>query len=53
MRVVALEEHFNVPALVKRIDPAAISRPRLHARADRPRAGRTRWRCCPRSASSG
>ena len=26
MRVVALEEHFNVPALVKRIDPAAIKR---------------------------
>lgn len=26
MRVVALEEHFTVPALVKRIDPAAISR---------------------------
>ncbi len=25
MRVVALEEHFSVPALVKRIDPAAIS----------------------------
>jgi predicted TIM-barrel fold metal-dependent hydrolase len=26
MRVVALEEHFTVPALVKRIDPGAISR---------------------------
>jgi uncharacterized protein len=26
MRVVALEEHFNVPELVKRIDPAAIKR---------------------------
>ena len=26
MRVVALEEHFSVPALVKRIDPAAIGR---------------------------
>ena len=26
MRVVALEEHFSVPALVKRIDPGAISR---------------------------
>ena len=25
MRVVALEEHFTVPALVKRIDPAAIA----------------------------
>jgi uncharacterized protein len=25
MRVVALEEHFSVPALVKRIDPAAIA----------------------------
>jgi predicted TIM-barrel fold metal-dependent hydrolase len=26
MRVVALEEHFTVPALVRRIDPAAIAR---------------------------
>ena len=26
MRVVALEEHFTVPALVRRIDPGAISR---------------------------
>jgi predicted TIM-barrel fold metal-dependent hydrolase len=26
VRVVALEEHFTVPALVKRIDPAAVSR---------------------------
>lgn len=26
MRVVALEEHFAVPALVKRIDPAAVAR---------------------------
>lgn len=26
MRTVALEEHFSVPSLVKRIDPAAISR---------------------------
>ena len=26
MRVVALEEHFSVPALVRRIDPAAVSR---------------------------
>ena len=26
LRVVALEEHFSVPALVKRIDPGAISR---------------------------
>jgi uncharacterized protein len=26
MRVIALEEHFTVPALVKRIDPAAIKR---------------------------
>jgi uncharacterized protein len=32
MRVVALEEHFNVPALVKKIDPGAIS-----ARGFRPR----------------
>src|SRR4051812_9908890 len=39
MRVVALEEHFSVPALVKRIDPGAIScrgyRPRK-APTDRP-----------------
>jgi predicted TIM-barrel fold metal-dependent hydrolase len=37
VRVVALEEHFTVPALVKRIDPAAISqrgfRPRTAAPA--------------------
>jgi len=26
MRIVAIEEHFSVPALVKRIDPAAMSR---------------------------
>ena len=26
MRVVALEEHFTVPALIRRIDPGAISR---------------------------
>ncbi|MGA6966844.1 MAG: hypothetical protein WBZ51_24935, partial [Xanthobacteraceae bacterium] len=26
MRVVALEEHFSVPALVRRIDPDAIAR---------------------------
>jgi predicted TIM-barrel fold metal-dependent hydrolase len=40
MRVVALEEHFNVPALVKRIDPAAIKRrgyqPRRPPPAGRP-----------------
>jgi predicted TIM-barrel fold metal-dependent hydrolase len=39
MRVVALEEHFTVPALVRRIDPAAISRRGFQARkppADRP-----------------
>src|SRR4051812_33256033 len=39
MRVVALEEHFSVPALVKRIDPGAIGRrgfkPRKHV-AGRP-----------------
>jgi predicted TIM-barrel fold metal-dependent hydrolase len=33
MRVVALEEHFTVPALVRRIEPAAIAR-----RGFRPRA---------------
>ncbi len=26
MRTVAIEEHFTVPALTSRIDPAAISR---------------------------
>jgi hypothetical protein len=26
MRIVALEEHFTVPALVRRIDPDAIAR---------------------------
>jgi predicted TIM-barrel fold metal-dependent hydrolase len=39
MRVVALEEHFNVPALVKRIDPAAIKRRGYHPRRPPP-AGR-------------
>jgi predicted TIM-barrel fold metal-dependent hydrolase len=38
MRVVALEEHFTVPALVKRIDPAVISRRGFKAR--KPPAGR-------------
>ena len=32
MRVVALEEHFTVPELVKRIDPAAIARRGFRAR---------------------
>ncbi len=39
MRVVALEEHFSVPALVKRIDPGVISRRGYKARkppTDRP-----------------
>ena len=34
MRVVALEEHFTVPALVKRIDPAAIARRGFRQRRD-------------------
>lgn len=34
MRVVALEEHFTVPALVRRIDPAAIARRGFRARRD-------------------
>jgi predicted TIM-barrel fold metal-dependent hydrolase len=38
MRVVALEEHFSVPALVKRIDPAVIARRGFKART--PPAGR-------------
>ena len=36
MRVVALEEHFTIPALAKRIDPAAVS-----ARGFRPRRAPT------------
>jgi predicted TIM-barrel fold metal-dependent hydrolase len=32
MRVIALEEHFSVPALVRRIDPAAIGRRGFRAR---------------------
>ena len=39
MRVVALEEHFTVPDLVRRIDPGAISRRGFQARkppTDRP-----------------
>jgi uncharacterized protein len=38
MRVIALEEHFSVPALVKRIDPAVISRRGYRARNLRPGA---------------
>jgi predicted TIM-barrel fold metal-dependent hydrolase len=34
MRVVALEEHFTVPALIKRIDPAAIARRGFRPRRD-------------------
>ena len=36
MRVVALEEHFNVPALMKRIDPAVVSRRGFKARKPPP-----------------
>ena len=36
MRVVALEEHFTVPALVRRIDPGAISRRGFRPRTQRP-----------------
>jgi uncharacterized protein len=36
MRVVALEEHFTVPSLVRRIDPAAISRRGFRARTAPP-----------------
>ena len=41
MRVVALEEHFTVPDLVRRIDPNAISRRGFRSRkspAGRPNA---------------
>jgi predicted TIM-barrel fold metal-dependent hydrolase len=37
MRVVALEEHFTVPALVRRIDPAAISRRGFRPRTPPPK----------------
>jgi len=40
MRVVALEEHFTVPALVRRIDPGAISR-----RGFRPRKAPAKGTC--------
>jgi uncharacterized protein len=36
MRVVALEEHFTVPALVRRIDPALVSRRGFRPRTQRP-----------------
>ena len=36
MRVVALEEHFSVPALVQRIDKGAISRRGFTARKTAP-----------------
>src|SRR5580700_6474653 len=32
MRTVAIEEHFTVPALIRRIDPGAISRRGFRAR---------------------
>ena len=38
MRVVALEEHFTVPAITKRIDPGAVSSRGFMAR--KPPAGR-------------
>jgi predicted TIM-barrel fold metal-dependent hydrolase len=38
MRVVALEEHFTVPALVRRIDPTAISRRGFRSRTP-PKSG--------------
>ena len=38
MRVVALEEHFTVPALVRRIDPAAISQRGFRPRTVPPNA---------------
>ena len=52
MRVVALEEHFTVPALVKRIDPAAIARRGFRRGDATRRAGPSRWSSRPRSASS-
>ena len=51
MRVVALEEHFNVPALVKSIDPAAIKRRGYHAAADAQRSAKSRCSSCPRWAN--
>ena len=36
MRVVALEEHFTVPALAKRIDPGAVTRRGFRPRTARP-----------------
>ncbi len=36
MRVVALEEHFSIPALVKRIDPAVIARRGFKGRKQAP-----------------
>ena len=35
MRVVALEEHFSVPALVRRIDPDAIAQRGIELKLDR------------------
>ena len=51
MRVVALEEHFTVPTLVRRIDPEAISA--VASGRARRRQRRQPWSCCRRSASSG
>ena len=55
MRVVALEEHFTVPAVAsKYVKPDAIAK-RGHFKARKRRAGQApaRWSCCPRSARSG
>jgi predicted TIM-barrel fold metal-dependent hydrolase len=38
MRTVALEEHFTVPALVRRIDPGAVSRRGFRPRTPSPQA---------------
>ncbi len=36
MRVVALEEHFSIPALVKKIDPAVIAKRGFKGRKQAP-----------------
>ena len=47
MRVVALEEHFTVPALVQRIDPGRHQPPRLPAAQAAGWTARTRWSSLP------
>ena len=53
MRTVALEEHFTVPSLVRRIQPAMPSAGVVSAQEPPCRAASTHSTCCPKSAPRG